>query len=71
MQVTLIEAISINYDLLTKSSPDICLNKVITNLWLPMLTNHDCGIATETPEKLLFTLSFKTALSQHAIFHWS
>jgi hypothetical protein len=47
------EAISINYDLLTKSSPDICLNKLITDLMLPVLMNCDCKTARETPENIL------------------
>jgi hypothetical protein len=40
-QATLIEATSINYDLLPKSSLDVCCNKLITNLRLLMLMNCD------------------------------
>jgi hypothetical protein len=36
-QETPIKTISINYDLLPKSSPDMCFNKLITNLRMPML----------------------------------
>jgi hypothetical protein len=61
---TLIEAISIHYDLLTKSSLDICLNKLSTNLRLKMLINCDYKIVRETPENiLLYTKLENSALS--------
>jgi hypothetical protein len=49
----LIEAIRINYNLLPKSPLDICFNKLITYLRLPMLINCDCKTVRETPEDIL------------------
>jgi hypothetical protein len=68
----MIEAIGINYDLFSKSSLNICFNKLITNLRLLMLINCGFKTARETPEHLLlYTKLEDGVLSQHAIFHWS
>jgi hypothetical protein len=50
---TLIEAIRINYDLLPKSSLNVCFSKLLTNIRLPMLINYDCKIVRETPKNIL------------------
>jgi hypothetical protein len=49
----MIEAISINYDLLIKSSLDICFSKLITNLRLPMFIICERKTVRETPENIL------------------
>jgi hypothetical protein len=63
-QETLIEAISINYELLPESSLDICFNKLITNLGLPMFLIHcDCETVRDTPENILL----HTKLENHTL----
>jgi hypothetical protein len=47
------EAISINYDLLPKSSLGICFNKLIISLRVIVLINCDSKTVRETPENIL------------------
>jgi hypothetical protein len=44
----LIEEISLNYDLRTKSSMGVCFSKLIPHLKLPVLMNCDCKTARKS-----------------------
>jgi hypothetical protein len=46
-------AICINSDLPQTSSLDVCFNKHVTNICLPVLINCDCKIARDTPANTL------------------
>jgi hypothetical protein len=64
--MSLTKAISINYDLIPKSSLDIYINKLITDLRLPLLIECDCKTVRETPNTHFCIQTSKTALSLNA-----
>jgi UDP-3-O-acyl-N-acetylglucosamine deacetylase len=60
----MVEEININYELLPKSSLDICFNKLITHLRLQMLIKCDYKPVRETSENtLLYTKHENRALT--------